>query len=65
MTAAPETDIEPLENVKDTDWDALNGFPQRAYGATRGRGAGCRVSVNAFAEAAAEAPLELDERLNR
>ena len=65
MAAAPASDIEALANLTDAQWDAVNGFLDAHMEEPGTPEQDVALVLSAFAEAAAEAPIELGERSNR
>jgi hypothetical protein len=65
MSAAPESDIEALASLTGAQWTALNAFLDKHMEQPGTPEQDVALVLSDFAEAAAEAPIELQQRSAR
>jgi hypothetical protein len=64
MATGPDREIEALAGLTDAQWDALNTFLDEHMERPGTPEQDVALVLSAFGEAAAEAPIELEERSN-
>jgi hypothetical protein len=65
MQSAPISELEALARLTGAQWDAINAFLDEHMEETGTPQQDVALVLSAFAEAAAEAPLDLDRRSNQ
>jgi len=65
MQRAPISELEALARLTDVQWGAINAFLDEHMEETGTPQQDVALVISAFAEAAAEAPLDLDQRANQ